>query len=396
MQLGACLAGLAIENSMLGAAHALANPLTATYGVAHGEAVALMLPHVIRHNGKHVGKWYRELVQCGGAVQRRIDRRFGPGRTGGMGCDSRPRGRPYWYTYRVRCRARENPRTWPPPHRNNGRSNSILWKSPSPIANGSMNLRFKIHRMTSCRTFCVVANGITLHAVARRIGQSSAATSWAPASRKSDVPEALDVLWTYKAAEDAGFDATAVVKDGVVYVGDSAGTFHAVNVTDGTAVWTKQFTDMGFAAGAAVDKDRMYVGDLDGVVRCLAIADGNELWTYKLEGEIFAGPTPHGDDVLVTSESGTLACLNTADGKNVGSRFKSIPRFAVRRRFRRPRHARRLRQPAAHHQRGRRQPNTTVEIDGPTGSTPAIRGERVIFGTEGGTFFAIDVPADGG
>ena len=46
MQLGACLAGLAIENSMLGSAHALANPLTASYGIAHGEAIALMLPHV--------------------------------------------------------------------------------------------------------------------------------------------------------------------------------------------------------------------------------------------------------------------------------------------------------------------------------------------------------------
>ena len=52
MQLGACLAGSAIENSMLGAAHALANPLTATYGIAHGEAVALMLPHVVRFNGR--------------------------------------------------------------------------------------------------------------------------------------------------------------------------------------------------------------------------------------------------------------------------------------------------------------------------------------------------------
>jgi alcohol dehydrogenase len=64
MQLGACLAGLAIENSMLGAAHALANPITATFGTAHGEAVALMLPHVIRHNGLIVGEWYAELVQC--------------------------------------------------------------------------------------------------------------------------------------------------------------------------------------------------------------------------------------------------------------------------------------------------------------------------------------------
>jgi alcohol dehydrogenase len=62
MQLGACLGGLAIENSMLGAAHALANPLTAAYGTAHGEAIALMLPHVIRHNGRYVEAWYRELV----------------------------------------------------------------------------------------------------------------------------------------------------------------------------------------------------------------------------------------------------------------------------------------------------------------------------------------------
>jgi alcohol dehydrogenase len=64
MQLGACFAGLAIENSMLGAAHALANPLTTTYGIAHGEAVGLMLPHVIRRNGQAVGEQYRELVEA--------------------------------------------------------------------------------------------------------------------------------------------------------------------------------------------------------------------------------------------------------------------------------------------------------------------------------------------
>jgi len=39
---------------------------------------------------------------------------------------------------------------------------------------------------------------------------------------------------------------------------------------------------------------------------------------------------------------------------------------------------------------------TTVEIDAPTGATAATRGERVFFGTEGGTFFAIDVPTSDG
>lgn len=52
MQLGAALSGLAIENSMLGAAHATANPLTARHNVIHGHAVALMLPHVMRFNAE--------------------------------------------------------------------------------------------------------------------------------------------------------------------------------------------------------------------------------------------------------------------------------------------------------------------------------------------------------
>lgn len=62
MQLGAFYAGLAIENSMLGAAHACANPLTAQYGTSHGEAIALMLPAVVRWNGQAAGPLYGELL----------------------------------------------------------------------------------------------------------------------------------------------------------------------------------------------------------------------------------------------------------------------------------------------------------------------------------------------
>ncbi|HZM99073.1 MAG TPA: iron-containing alcohol dehydrogenase [Pyrinomonadaceae bacterium] len=50
MQLGAFYAGIAIENSMLGATHACANPLTAHYGTAHGAAIAMLLPSVVRWN----------------------------------------------------------------------------------------------------------------------------------------------------------------------------------------------------------------------------------------------------------------------------------------------------------------------------------------------------------
>jgi alcohol dehydrogenase len=62
MQMGAFLAGTAIENSMLGACHACANPLTAHYGLTHGIAVGILLPHVLRFNASAVGALYAELL----------------------------------------------------------------------------------------------------------------------------------------------------------------------------------------------------------------------------------------------------------------------------------------------------------------------------------------------
>jgi alcohol dehydrogenase len=68
MQLGAAFAGVAIENSMLGAAHAAANPLTAHCGIVHGQAVGMMLPHVIRFNGADAAarRAYAELAVATG------------------------------------------------------------------------------------------------------------------------------------------------------------------------------------------------------------------------------------------------------------------------------------------------------------------------------------------
>lgn len=62
MQVGAFLAGMAIEQSMLGAAHACANPLTARYNVAHGLALAMLLPHVVRWNAAVAGPGYAALL----------------------------------------------------------------------------------------------------------------------------------------------------------------------------------------------------------------------------------------------------------------------------------------------------------------------------------------------
>lgn len=62
MLIGANFAGTAIENSMLGATHALANPLTARFDTTHGLAIGVLLPHVIRFNAGAVAPLYGDLA----------------------------------------------------------------------------------------------------------------------------------------------------------------------------------------------------------------------------------------------------------------------------------------------------------------------------------------------
>ena len=68
MLLGAAYAGTAIENSMLGCAHSAANPLTAHFGVVHGQAVGRLIPGVILRNlaDPEAALEYRALARMAG------------------------------------------------------------------------------------------------------------------------------------------------------------------------------------------------------------------------------------------------------------------------------------------------------------------------------------------
>src|SRR5262249_7408758 len=50
MHNAATIAGLAFSNAFVGLNHALAHPVGARFGIAHGRANAIFLPHVLRYN----------------------------------------------------------------------------------------------------------------------------------------------------------------------------------------------------------------------------------------------------------------------------------------------------------------------------------------------------------
>lgn len=221
---------------------------------------------------------------------------------------------------------------------------------------------------------------------------------------KSKLPKELDVLWTYSAVgekgsenEDAGFEATAIVDNEIVYVGDNYGTFHAVLLDDGKGLWKQPIENSAFLAGAAFNDQSgaLYVGDANGTVWALSNEDGHELWNHEISGEVYAGPTIQGDDVLVTCEGGTLACLNAADGSErwnfkIDAPLRCTPTIAGGQILLAGCDSKlHLIDASTGKELG------TIDIDAPTGATAAYRNGRVYFGTEGGTFYAIELPKDG-
>jgi alcohol dehydrogenase class IV len=64
MQNAATMAGMAFGNSHVGMAHALGHSLGVLFGIDHGKAVAMFLPHVIRYNGEELAYRYGEILDA--------------------------------------------------------------------------------------------------------------------------------------------------------------------------------------------------------------------------------------------------------------------------------------------------------------------------------------------
>jgi alcohol dehydrogenase len=71
MLLASAYAGIAIAQAMLGIAHSAANPLSAHYKIIHGQAVGMMLPHVVRFNSADANalQLYADLAATAGLAR---------------------------------------------------------------------------------------------------------------------------------------------------------------------------------------------------------------------------------------------------------------------------------------------------------------------------------------
>ncbi len=208
---------------------------------------------------------------------------------------------------------------------------------------------------------------------------------------KSVLPDDPTLLWKYE-VKNGAFESTPIVVEGVCYVPDLDGTLHAIGLDDGKAKWTKKTGAFSFAASPAYRNGRMYVGDIDGIFYCFDLK-GKEVWRFEPKDggiEINSSATFYGDKLLYGSQDAVLYCLNTDSGKlewklPVEDQIRCSPTVVSDRSFVAgcdgQLHIVDIK---------KGEEAASVPIDAPTGTTPAVMGGHVYFGTEYGEFFKID------
>jgi outer membrane protein assembly factor BamB len=214
------------------------------------------------------------------------------------------------------------------------------------------------------------------------------------------LPEQLEVLWK-RTFKNAAFESTAVIAEGVVYLGGLDGYLRAIDLADGREKWHFH-RELGFKAPAAVRDGAVYIGDSDGNFFCLDAATGKQRWQVATEAEINAGANFFGPAVLVGSQDGSLYALDRQSGKtqwkySIDNMIQCTPTVIDNRAFIAgcdgKLHIIAMNaSPASAEHRPTTSLGTpvTVDIQDPTGATPAAHGAHVYFGTQGSRFLCVD------
>jgi outer membrane protein assembly factor BamB len=189
------------------------------------------------------------------------------------------------------------------------------------------------------------------------------------------LPARLEVLWTFQ-AEDA-FENAVAVSRGLVFAASMDEFLYALDLNSGKVKW--KYKAAPFKASPAVKGDAVYVGDVDGKFHCVSVEDGKPKWLFDGNAEI-GGANFFGDSVLFTSHDEHLYCLDTSgklrwkfktDGPIYGSvAIAEGKTFLV---------GCDSQMHVLDVQAGKEL--RSVDLDGQTGATAAVRGDRLYVGT---------------
>ena len=234
----------------------------------------------------------------------------------------------------------------------------------------------------------------------------SSATDW-PMTRGNSLstgafPESVgdefEIEWEFKYAKGAFESGPIIVTQDegtTVYAAgidvNVNGKLLAIDLATGKEKWNFEVED-GFVASPAWQNGRLFVGDMLGNLYCVD-ATGNLKWKHETQGQINSGANFYKSLVLWGSEDATLYALDQNTGKlqwkhSVEDQIQCGATVVEDRCFL-------AGCDSKFHIIDLEAGNEAdaVEIGSPTGVTPAVLGQNVLFGSEEGSFFSIDFGA---
>jgi outer membrane protein assembly factor BamB len=115
----------------------------------------------------------------------------------------------------------------------------------------------------------------------------------------------------YPAGGEVACSPTVV--DGVVYFGDYARVFYAVDTGTAELVWGREF-DGAILSSPVVDDGTVYVAGFDNTLWALDVENGDIEWSYATEDQIFSSPAVTPNTVYVGSADDKLHAIDRASG----------------------------------------------------------------------------------
>jgi outer membrane protein assembly factor BamB len=104
----------------------------------------------------------------------------------------------------------------------------------------------------------------------------------------------------------------AVVSDGVAYIGNLAGTIHAISMRTGKRVWRYDPPGGKMASSPAVVGTTLVTHGMDGFVRVLDRASGRLLWSWHVGSPIESSPVVRGSVDYFGAWNGRVYALDLA------------------------------------------------------------------------------------
>ncbi|HKL79272.1 MAG TPA: PQQ-binding-like beta-propeller repeat protein [Mobilitalea sp.] len=125
-----------------------------------------------------------------------------------------------------------------------------------------------------------------------------------------------ELVWEFKAPGSNGVRSTPLIQDGVMYYGDWAGEYRAINMETKEIVWNNSYYVV-FQNSAVIKDGVIFIGGRNKTISALDIKTGEAKWDYKDPDDswITGDPVIDGDIVYFsTSDSLKVYALNINDG----------------------------------------------------------------------------------